>query len=91
MATLGSPFTAGSAVNLPDVKITGKLVIRVDDTTSTDRIYVSTNGRAASSTNAQFFLNAGEALEICGLVIKTAAQVSITAGSGTPAVFWGES
>lgn len=91
MAVLGSPFTAEAAANLPDMKLGGhaKVTIRVSDANDGDKIYISTNGRPASATNAQFFLNDGEAIDIHGSVVTSLSDISVFAASGTPAIFWG--
>lgn len=89
MAQLPSPFKAASAQSFSETKISGKLVIRVDDTTSTDRIVIRIGGGTAAVDNYNFFLNAGESIEISGIVIPDGSHVSVIATAGNPDICWG--
>lgn len=88
MANLQSPFQCGgSAKAFADKKFT-TLTIRVNDASPTAKVYVKLGGTTASSSNADFFLNAGEALDICGDQVKTGADISIIDASNDPLIFW---
>lgn len=95
MATvLQSPFVASSsAQRLPAKEVGhGKLVIRIGDTTSTDRVIFRINPiEDVEAAKADGFLNAGESVEIRGDVLSRnqAADVTILATAGTPNVYFG--
>lgn len=89
MSKLTSPFQCGgSAKTFPDIKIPKRIVIRVDDTDATAKVYISLNGTTPSSTNAQYYLNAGESLEFCGSSFDKASAISIIDGSDDPLIYW---
>ena len=92
MVSLTSPVKAPSAIRLPATRLPeeAKLVIRVDDTGVTDRIIVSTDpSKLVSASAYNFFVNAGESLEIQGKVLTNLSNVSILATSGTPDIVLG--
>jgi len=91
MANVGTPFKAPSAQRLPDILVgCGRVVIRVDDTTGTDKIIIRIDPNAVvDAAHANFFLKAGESIEISGHAIQKASDVSVLATSGTPDIYWG--
>lgn len=89
MANLKSPFQCGgSVVTFPAKKIPGRLVLRIDDTDATAKVYISLNGKDPSSTNAQYFLNAGESVELCKGSVTDLADLKIIDASNNPLIFW---
>lgn len=93
MANLTSPFAASaSAQRLPALKVgSGKLVIRVEETTDTDRVlFLKDPSNDVSAARASGFLLAGESVEICGDALTTghASDITIVRTSGTPNVYF---
>lgn len=87
--SLKSPFQCGgSAQRFPDNRVPKRLIIRIDDTDETAKVYVNINGIDPSATNAQYYLNAGESLEISGETVTTADKVRIIDASNDPKIFW---
>lgn len=82
---LGTPFKCGGTPTYLQGSPTQRLVIRVDDLDATAKVYIRVNGGAVSTTNADFFLNAGEALELREIDPKV---VSIVDASDNPYIFW---
>lgn len=90
MANLKSPFQCGgSAKTFPALKIPKRITLRVDDTDATAKIYITTDGTTPSSTNAQYFLNAGESIELAGCSLTNASQISVIDGSDDPLIYFG--
>jgi hypothetical protein len=92
MPVLGSPFaSSNTAKRLPAVSIgDSKVVIRLDDSTDTDRVLIVIDPQNdASPANASIFLNAGESVEINGRAVGKASDISIISANGTGNVYWG--
>lgn len=89
--SVGTPFQCGAstAKKLPDIKISGKLIIRIASTTPTDQVaFKLKSDKTVSAAHADGFLNAGESVEICGQTLKNAADVEIIPLSGNPLIYW---
>lgn len=94
MANLTSPFvSSASAQRLPARKVgSGKLIIKLSDTTPTDRVLIRIHPiEDVSAGNADHFLAPGQYLEIqgCSLVTGDASDVTILASAGTGSVYFG--
>ncbi len=84
---IGSPFKCGGAVvAFPEVRIGGKLTVRVEKGTGL-RVHLAI-GKEPTSEVADLFLEGGEATEILGSDVTKASQVRITDISGDPNIYW---
>jgi hypothetical protein len=89
MANLKSPFQCGGAAKtFPALKIPKRLIIRVDDADATAKIYISLNGKTPAADNAQYFLNAGESLELCSGAVPDMSHIQAIDASDDPLIFW---
>jgi len=92
MATIfiGVPHTTSvTAERFSPGKPTGNLLLRVDNATNTDKIFVKINSiaKVVASDFASFYLMAGESVVIPKESIDDMQSISIVAASGTPTLF----
>lgn len=91
--TPGSPFNAGgTAQNLPVKNRQGRVIIRCNDDDSANRIIIKI-GAVADATHADFFLNAGEALEIHNSALPLrddGITISVLNVGNDPLIYWGQ-
>lgn len=90
--TPGSPFKAGStAQTLPIKEREGRVIIRCNDDAATNRIIVKI-GAVADAAHADFFLGAGEAVEIhltALLANDGGVGISVLNITNDPDIYWG--
>jgi hypothetical protein len=89
MSQLNSPFKCGSTVkNFGPDRISGSLVIRIDDATATDKVIITLDKSTPATDNADIYLKAGEVIEIKNRQIQDGSQVNILNISGDPNIYW---
>lgn len=88
MSNLKSPFQCGGTAKTFAGRKFKKLSIRVNDADATAKVYIKLGGTVATSTNADYFLNSGEALDIRGSQVPTGAEISIVDASNDPLIYW---
>lgn len=84
---IGSPFKCnGAIVAFPEVRIGGKLTIRVEKGNGL-RVHICV-GKDPNVDRADLFLEGGEAVDIQGTEVTRASALRIVDISGNPNIFW---
>lgn len=83
---ISSPFQCnGAVVTFPDVRIGGKLSIRVAK--GNNRVHLCIKDEPTSE-RADLFLEDGEAVDITGTDVTFASKIKIVDISGNPLIYW---
>ena len=83
---ISSPFKCdGAVVTFPDVRIGGKLTIRVEK--GTNKVHICIKDEPTSE-RADIFLEDGEAIDIIGTDVTLASKIKIVDISRNPWVYW---
>lgn len=83
---MATPFQCGGAViTLTDIKVGEAVNIRIES--GAFQVVFTTDGTDPSATNAQGYLNGGEAVSLSGLSLQSAAKVKILNITGNPKIY----
>ena len=87
MATVvKSPFQCGGTAKRLPVGSTKKTIIRIDDAADTAKVWIRVaRTEDVTSATAEFFLNAGEAIELCDI---PPSDISILDASDDPLIYF---
>lgn len=89
--TLKSPFKCGGqVVTFPAKVISGKLIVRIDNTALTDKAVFKfgLHGGTVAADNADGYLMGGEAFEFNGSSLPKGSSLQVLNTVGDPDIYW---